>query len=677
MRVRNIYLLLLLCCLYGGSGHAAYRTMEQIRKSGVIRVVMTREFEIDQLPRRQTPRQYESGLLDNLAKRLKLKIEYVYLDSFEDVFPTLLKGQGDIAADNITITPERIKQVIFSNPVAAVTEHIVGRADHVPISIQQLKGKTVTVTRGTTYVDTMKELIRKVPGIKLRQAVKGMEPEYLLDMVGRGAIPYTVADSNYLESFQSYRSDVKSVYKFPQERYIGWAMPPQAKELRDVVNLFLKLELPVYQQKKFIGDWEQIVRRGYIRVLTRNSPMTYYLHRGQRTGFEFELAKKFADTNKLRLVMVTPPDDEPLELWLRLGRGDLIAADKILPENIDANSKISWCAPYAPVQMVVVAGKGKTISSLDNCTVIARKDSAQWRFLNRLRNHGSKVKLVAAPAGASEFELISEVADGNIECAAIDNLSLLVVKDSFPNVNEVFKLGKERRYAWCVRKDQVVLKNKVDAFFKEYYRSAFYNLTYRKYYSPDKHVDTVMKLNGKNKKATISKFDEIIVKHSNKNYFPWCLIAAQIYQESRFDPNIKAWDGGMGLMQLMPATAKEMGCDKPFDPDDNVRAGVAYLNKLRSRTPSDIDGIDRICFALAGYNGGYGHLLDARRLADQMNLDSKRWRDNVEKTYKLLSRRQYAAKARYGYCRSDIITAYVNDILTRYYHYRQATGASR
>lgn len=166
-----------------------------------------------------------------------------------------------------------------------------------------------------------------------------------------------------------------------------------------------------------------------------------------------------------------------------------------------------------------------------------------------------------------------------------------------------------------------------------------------------------------------SPFDHWIREHAGRHEFDWLLIASQIYQESRFAPEVIAHDGGLGLMQLMPCTAEEMGCGVPLEPEPNIRAGTGYLGKLYRRLGDDIGPRDRLCFALAAYNGGYGHLEDARLLAKQQGLNPNRWQGNVEKAYQLLTRKKYYAKAKYGACRSDIIVRYVNEVMARYLEY--------
>ena len=157
--------------------------------------------------------------------------------------------------------------------------------------------------------------------------------------------------------------------------------------------------------------------------------------------------------------------------------------------------------------------------------------------------------------------------------------------------------------------------------------------------------------------------------------FDWPLIVAQMYQESRFDPRARSPAGAIGLMQLLPRTAREFGVGNPRDPEQSIRAGVAYLAWLHSRFESELAVEDRLWFALAAYNAGFGHVSDARKLAGgELGLDPDRWFDNVEEAMRLLSKRAYHRKTRHGYVRGHEVVKYVREIRERYRSYLQATG---
>lgn len=141
------------------------------------------------------------------------------------------------------------------------------------------------------------------------------------------------------------------------------------------------------------------------------------------------------------------------------------------------------------------------------------------------------------------------------------------------------------------------------------------------------------------------------------------LIAAIVARESGFNPRAAAPDGGRGLMQLMPEVMVEQNCSDPFDPAANLRAGCAHLAALRERFSPELAPRDRIAFALAAYNGGLGHVLDARALAPELKLDPDRWSGEVEEALLFLKYKSYYSRFRHGFCRADLIVDYVSGVL--------------
>ena len=177
----------------------------------------------------------------------------------------------------------------------------------------------------------------------------------------------------------------------------------------------------------------------------------------------------------------------------------------------------------------------------------------------------------------------------------------------------------------------------------------------------------------------VSPYDDIVKHYAGEYDFDWQLIVSQMYQESRFNPKVKSSSGAQGLLQVMPRTAKEMGFQNLDNPKTGIHAGVKYLDKMRGRFETDTDAQERIWFALAAYNAGAGHVNDACRLASQKGWDSQRWFEHVERAMILLSKPQYARRARHGYVRGEEPAAYVRKIRDRYWAYAAmlTNGAAR
>jgi membrane-bound lytic murein transglycosylase F len=175
----------------------------------------------------------------------------------------------------------------------------------------------------------------------------------------------------------------------------------------------------------------------------------------------------------------------------------------------------------------------------------------------------------------------------------------------------------------------------------------------------------------------LSAYDSIIKFHANRIGWDWRLISSLIYQESRFRPEEQSWAGAQGLMQLMPSTARELGVTDISDPDQNVRAGTAYLHQLWNRWESIPDSTQRLKFTLASYNCGYSHVVDARRLTRKYGGQPQVWDDNVEKYLLNLMYPEFYNDevVRYGFVMGEEPVSYVEQILQRYEHYARLITA--
>ena len=170
-------------------------------------------------------------------------------------------------------------------------------------------------------------------------------------------------------------------------------------------------------------------------------------------------------------------------------------------------------------------------------------------------------------------------------------------------------------------------------------------------------------------KGQISPYDKLVQKYAEEYGFDWRLIAAQMYQESRFNPKARSSSGARGLMQLMPRTASSLGIKDLDKPANSIKAGVKYLDWLRDRFSDELPLAERLWFSLAAYNAGAGHVHDARRLAKSIGRDPDRWFFQTETAMLLLSQKEYASKARYGFVNGEEPVNYVRDIKQRFEAY--------
>lgn len=646
----------------------------------VLRVATTRVSEHATLQRKISPIMREQLLLERFAAENRMRLSIRHTENLEELLKLLQSGKVDIIFANLTVTGERKKDMAFSVAVAETRVSIVTSAKNRDSGsgLQALENKNIFVIGDSSHMRNLLDIRDKVKGMRIVRAPELWDIEEMLYMTGNGKVKYAIADDNFIDAYQQYRSDIKTVYTFPNKEYSAFAVSKSKPRLLASLNTFLRKTLHEYADKIRDNDWQNIQRRGFIRVLTRNNPYSYFIHRGRLMGFEYELASRFAKKHKLKLIMVVPLSWHEMFEYLKEGRGDLIAAMMTVTAERGKIPGLSLCRPYAQISEQIIAHKSAppigTLRDLTGKSIAVRLNSGYYSSLKKLEESGIAVKITALPDTMETDEILGETAEGKYQYTVADSNIFKAECHRYPNLRAAFSLPETRNYAWMTKTENSELRKKINEFFKEEYKSAFFNITFRKYFSSGASSKNIASLETM-REGRISKFDPLIQKHAGYYAFPWDFIAAQIYQESRFNPDAQAWDGGMGLMQLMPRTAEELGCRHVFDPNENIKAGVKYMHRLRKNFKDEVPANDKMCFALASYNGGYGHVIDARKLAAEQGLDPNRWEGNVSKAFEQLSKRKYAKRARYGSCRSDIIINYVNSIFIRYYHYAQQTNA--
>lgn len=163
-----------------------------------------------------------------------------------------------------------------------------------------------------------------------------------------------------------------------------------------------------------------------------------------------------------------------------------------------------------------------------------------------------------------------------------------------------------------------------------------------------------------------STYNSLFQRYAPMAGIPWQLMARQCQQESGFDPGARSWAGACGLMQLMPSTAARFGLSvaEIYHPEKNIATSAKVMASLMREFRDIPSQQERICFALAGYNAGPGHIRDAMALARQDGRSPYSWA--VVSAYVLrLSQPEYyqSPLVRYGYMRGQETVGYVAAIL--------------
>jgi membrane-bound lytic murein transglycosylase F len=173
----------------------------------------------------------------------------------------------------------------------------------------------------------------------------------------------------------------------------------------------------------------------------------------------------------------------------------------------------------------------------------------------------------------------------------------------------------------------------------------------------------------------LTPWDDLLRRAGRRHGIDWRLLAALMYEESRFNPVATGPGGSAGLFQFMPFTWKALGIENPYRPEDAVDGGARYLRFLFDKFPG-VAPSDQVAMAVASYNVGPRHVIDAQRLAEDMDLDPLRWRGNVETAMLLLDDPEVARRYPAGVCRCRRAVNYARRILRRYRAYAEQFPAS-
>ncbi|MFL5347333.1 MAG: transporter substrate-binding domain-containing protein [Hyalangium sp.] len=653
-----------------------------IRAGGTLRVLVEGTDE-DFLPRQGMPKAQDRVLLERFAEKQGLTVEFIQAPSFDRLIPMLREGRGDLIAADMTVTPARAKEIAFTRPLAVVKEFVVGKrgAADLPRKPEDLAGRTVHVRGSSSFADSLRALAQgKAPGLVIEPVPETIEPEELVYQVSRGERPLTVADSHLLAAIETYNPDVERLFPIAEGRQIAWGVRQENTELRLALDSFITEHvLTEYADERFTGDLAGIRKRGVLRVLTRNNPVTYFLHRGEQHGFDFEMAKAAAEAIGVRLEVVVPPSRDLLIPWLKEGRGDVIAASlTVTPER---SEEVAFSRPYLFVDEVLVqrasGPKVASLAELKGQKIHVRKSSSYASTLLALQKTYGPFEIVEEPEDLETEALLDKVAEGELPFTVSDSHLLAAEQTYRDGLEAAFTLPVEgppaskegaRAIAFAVRKDAVKLRGFLDGFVKKTYRGTLYNM-WRKRYFENSHRVFEAKVERAEVSGTLSPFDSIFQSYSSRYGMDWRLMAAQAYQESHFNPKLKSWVGAIGLFQVMPATGRALGFRKLEDPEQGTHAGVMYMQQLVNRFEPEIPFKHRLRFALASYNAGMGHVQDARRIAKEKGWNPNKWFGHVEKAMLLLERPEYYRRARYGYCRGSEPVKYVSEIQNRYTSY--------
>lgn len=436
-----------------------------------------------------------------------------------------------------------------------------------------------------------------------------------------------------------------------------------------------------FNRNEYKFDLADILKKGKLVVLAENSSSSYFIYREREMGFEYEVLKEFAKDIGVELEIRVIENLDNVMDQLKEGDGDIVACN--LTVTRERKKTIDFSVPFLSIQQVLVQRKptmdpGNINTLLTDPSQLARKKVNVWRkssYHDRLidlqKEIGDTIYIKGEDGIVSSEELIELVSEGLIDYTVVEENIAKINRRFFDNIDISLPISAKQKIAFGLRKSSPVLKARLDDWMEKFMETNVYKYIYHKYFELSRvsalKADSFKGL----KPGQISPYDEVFKKAGAKNGINWRWLASLAYQETRFNPNIVSFGGAYSMMQFMPEVGPKYGVYPESPADVQIMGGARKLKKDFNSWSDIPNELQRMKFALASYNCGKGHVLDAQRLAVKYGKDPLMWDENVEEMVLKLSRKEYYGDdvVRNGSMKGTITYKYVREIYSRFLKY--------
>ena len=399
----------------------------------------------------------------------------------------------------------------------------------------------------------------------------------------------------------------------------------------------------------FTGDFDAMVKRRLIRVLTPRSKTGYFVYAGVPRGLVYDLAKQWETDLNLRLktgylkilvaVIPTPPDQ--LLQNLLDGKGDIVSASAMITQQ--RQEQVDFTNPiYTNVSELIVTGPGgpeiASVEDLSGKTLYVHKQWAYWKEMEELsakfvQQGKAPLKLMEAPPELNTEDMLEMVNAGIVPATAAHDFLATFWAQVFPKlkVNKAAAVHTGGEIAPAIRKGSPLLKAEMNTFLAKYKGgSAARSALLATYLKNTKFAKAAT---SPEDRARLANLRSLYVKYGDKYGLDYLLMAAEGYQESALRQDAKSPVGAVGVMQVMPATGKDMNVGDISQVEPNIHAGVKLIRFMMDKYYGDepnMTPLNKGLFTFASYNAGPARIAQFRKLAAQRGLDPNVWFNNVE-----------------------------------------------
>ncbi len=412
------------------------------------------------------------------------------------------------------------------------------------------------------------------------------------------------------------------------------------------ITLFLGC-LPLPQPE--LTSLQKAREAGRITIATINGPGTYFEDRFGYSGFEYELATLFANSLGFSLDVVAKKDLNAVYKAVKQREVDFAAAG-LRPRMLQSHH-FRYSSGYQEVaqQLIYKRGNGKPKSFADiyDHEVMTLTSQPGRNSLKSIPDLPTFVWLDRHDMDT--LDMLNMVEEGAIKYTIVDSTDWATFKHVFPHLASAFAIGNSDQISWLFSSEDATLLQLAESFLSQSREDGTLDILSAKHFD---HLDSLNYAGAKiflyHVKHRLPQYEQSFRVAAEQFGLDWRLLAAMSYQESQWNPKAISPTGVRGLMMLTQITADELGVDDRLDPVQSIFGGAQYFRKLLDRFPEGIPEDHKNWQALAAYNAGWGHLLDARRFAREAGENPNDW--FVVKQYlPRLQHKRWYQHASYGY----------------------------
>ncbi|MDH4110509.1 MAG: membrane-bound lytic murein transglycosylase MltF [Gammaproteobacteria bacterium] len=413
---------------------------------------------------------------------------------------------------------------------------------------------------------------------------------------------------------------------------------------------------------------EQVLDLGELRVVTRNTPTTYYVGAEGPAGPEYDLVKGFADDLGVELVLETVDNISEIMPYLLSGRAHLAAAG--LSATAARREFLDFGFPYERVDMHLIyklgTGKPQSVQQVIGRKVEVIADSSHSQMMEMLADVYPDLEW-SQNADEEVVDLLEKVALGEIDFTVADSTDFNIQRHFYPDLRVALDLAIDDPISWAFRKDDgASLLVRADEYLIRSARRGVLAQVHDRYYGHTKEFDYVGTRSFiRHFETRLPRYQSFFADAGRQHGVDWRLLAAIGYQESHWRSHAVSPTGVRGIMMLTEATAEYLDIEDRMDPQSSIFGGAEFFARQMERLPDTIEEPDRTWFALAAYNVGFNHIKDARQIVEWQGGNPDKWVD-VSEALPLLAKQRWYSRVQYGYARGWEPVLYVNNIRSYY-----------